>query len=289
MSGGSSASAPRPQSAGSDGLTAQELRSGRENWWDVRFTRALLEAIPPKAVELVEVGCGLGHVARKVLPLASRLSYVGVDVDAARLAETRDDLEAGPLADRVRLVVGSGDALPLRNGSADVVLFCMTLQHVATPAEVLTESRRVLRRGGSLVAAEPDNLGQRWFFNGHLKDVTRAFLAVIERCRQVRAPADLSIGPRVPDLARAAGFADVDLRVHSIFATRQETAQACVARWHEMLRLFARASGLPETVPEVVACGETLDRWLAEADPSRLGQCGTTAPVFFTTARADGE
>jgi SAM-dependent methyltransferase len=269
---------------GTDGLTAEELRRGRDDWWSASFTRALLEAIPAEARGLIEVGCGLGRVAKEVLPLAPRLSYLGVDVDAARIGEAAHDFEAGALADRTRFLVGRGEDLPLENESADVVLFCMTLQHVASPDMALREARRVLRPGGTLVAAEPDNPGQRWFFDGPLPEVTRTFSALIERCRKERAPADLAIGPRVPGLARAAGFGSVDLQVYAIFATRHESAQACADRWREMLGLFARSSGLAESAPQVADVTKAIDAWLAEGDPGRLGQCGTTAPVFITTA-----
>ncbi len=284
--GASPSDDPNPAAAdeSADGLTAEELRRGRESWWDAGFTRALVEAIPDGCRELVEVGCGLGHVARKVLPQAPGLSYLGVDVDRARLAETREDLEGGPLAERTRFVAGSGEALPLGDETTDVVLFCMTLQHVASPADALRESRRVLRPGGALVAAEPDNLGQRWFFDGPLEEVTRSFAAVIEQCREARAPADLAIGPQVPGLARAAGFGDVEMRVHAIFVTRYETARECRAKWEEMLRLFAHASDLPDNAPAVGACREALDRWLNAGDPERVGHCGTTVPVFVTIA-----
>ena len=43
---------------GEDGLTAEELRRGRENWWDAGFTRALVEAIPEETKKRLELLAG---------------------------------------------------------------------------------------------------------------------------------------------------------------------------------------------------------------------------------------
>lgn len=277
-----------PARRGTDGLTAAELRRGRDDWWNAGFTRALLESLPEEVTTLVEVGCGLGRAGREMLARVPRLSYLGVDLDGGRLAAAGREFGAGPLAERARFVVGRAEDLPLPAGGVEALLFCMTLQHVDSPLAALREAHRVLRPGGTLVAAEPDTLAERWFFDGPLFQVTDAFRALLSRCRQARSPRDLAIGARVAGLARTAGFVDIDLSVHAIFETRSDSARACAARWQEMSQLIARACGLAETAPEARACRDVIDDWLASGDPERSGSCGTTVPAFITVARRPG-
>lgn len=276
---------PRPPQRGVNGLTTQDLRHGREVWWNAAFTRALLEALPADVRTLVEVGCGLGRAGQELLPRAPGLVYVGVDIDAARIDTARREFAEGPLAGRAAFVAGRAESLPLPDGGTEALLFCMTLQHISSPVEALREARRVLEPGGTLVAAEPDSLAERWFFDGPRFEITEAFVTLLRRGRDARAPRDLAIGSRVPDLVRSAGFSDVNLSVHAVFETRYDTARACAGRWRDMALLIARACGLTGDSPETRACLDAIDAWLSTGDPERPGQCGTVVPAFITTAR----
>jgi ubiquinone/menaquinone biosynthesis C-methylase UbiE len=272
-------------SKGADGLRTEDLRKGRKGWWSAEFTRALLAGIPEQGGLLVEIGCGLGKVATEVLPLSPGLRYVGVDIDPERAAGAKTDLEGAPGGERARVLVARGEALPLADASADCVLTAMTLMHVPDPQVVLAEALRVLRPGGALLCAEPDNLGQRWYFDGFQEGVTRGFAALATRSRELYRPADLSIGPRVAGLVRAAGFAGVDMCVHATFAIRYETAESCAKTWRWILEVMAGAVDLDANAPEVAACERAIAEWLEGAEPDRECYCGSTVPMFVTTAR----
>jgi len=129
-----------PGARGADGLTPEELRRGRDAWWNEGFIRALLDAIPEGTSDLLEVGCGLGRVAEEVLPLSPKLSYVGVDIDATRIGEVEREFNQGPLANRTRFLVSSGEDLALESPSVGFVMFCLTLQHMPSPAKALSEA-----------------------------------------------------------------------------------------------------------------------------------------------------
>lgn len=273
---------------GADGLTAAELRRGRDDWWKAGFTQALRDALPVGARRVVEVGCGLGRAGRELLPLVPGLTYVGLDVDAVRLATARQEFGAASLQGRADFAAADAGALPIADGAAECLLYCMTLQHVADPAAALHEAHRVLGRGGTLVAAEPDTLTERWFFDGPLEGVTEAFRALLRHGQSRRAHLDLAIGSRVPGLARAAGFEAVELSVHAIYESRHDTARACAERWREMALLIARACGVADSDPTVEACRAALGAWLAAGDLDRTGECGTTVPAFLTTGRRGG-
>jgi SAM-dependent methyltransferase len=267
---------------GVDGLTVEELRSSRE-FWDDRYTRELLDGIPAAATTLVDVGCGLARAAHELLPHRTALRYVGVDLDRGRLAEADRELAATAFAARTRLVRGAGERLPLADGAADVVLVAMTLQHVADPGAVLREARRALAPDGALVAVEPDYAAQRFYFDGPLDDITAAFAALRAACREAKRPADHDIGPRVPALARNAGFRDVESRVHCLQGGGHGPAANVAAELQEMADILT-ATAAPSD-GERAACWAAVARWLRDVGPDATGHYAWFVPVFVTRAR----
>jgi ubiquinone/menaquinone biosynthesis C-methylase UbiE len=99
---------------------------------------------------VVDVGCGSGDLVRWLVEQGAKVT--GVD-GPAMLARA----EAEPPAGAERYIEGGGEALPLPDGHADVVIFAASLHHV--PAERLrdavAECARVLRPGGHAAFVEP--------------------------------------------------------------------------------------------------------------------------------------
>lgn len=269
---------------GVDGLTADELKRGRQTWWEPGLTRAFVEALPSDAKRIVEVGCGTGHLGAQLLSITMDVEYVGVDLDRARTVQAQTALREGRDGGRARFLAGRAEALPFATGSVDAALTCMTLMHLPAPALGLAEVLRVLRPGGVVITAEPDNLSQRWYFDGMLEGVTAAFADLYREARRRRLPADLAIGPRVASLLRAAGFADVTVRVYASFTSRPDTPEKFAESWRWVLGLVASAGAFPDTDPLVAACDHAIAAWLAAAPPG-LGQGGDTVPTFITVGR----
>src|SRR5262249_33479426 len=100
--------------------------------------RALEEVLSSCEGRVLDIGCGMQPYRHM---LGERVTeYVGVD----RVGElTRPT------------IVGTAEALPVPDGSFDVVLCTIVLEHVVDPREVLAEARRVLGPGGRLVLTVP--------------------------------------------------------------------------------------------------------------------------------------
>ncbi|HYE03400.1 MAG TPA: methyltransferase domain-containing protein [Phycisphaerales bacterium] len=160
---------------------------------------------------VLEIGCGLGLLAREV---AGRLgpggSVAGVELRpeqieaGARLAKTAGGAP-GPVP--VRLVVGDARALPFCDASFDLVYCRYLLEHVADPARVLRESLRVLVPGGRLRVQENDITLVR------LDPPCPAFERVWELFAELqrRLGGDALVGRRLFALLRRAGFESVEL------------------------------------------------------------------------------
>jgi 2-polyprenyl-3-methyl-5-hydroxy-6-metoxy-1,4-benzoquinol methylase len=100
--------------------------------------------------KVLDVGCGEGHFAAELAQAG--FLVVGVDVAAEPLRRAR---ERHPGLD-LRLVPVEGH-WPLADASFDVVWAGETIEHVADTAGWLSQVRRVLRSGGSLLLSTPDH------------------------------------------------------------------------------------------------------------------------------------
>jgi SAM-dependent methyltransferase len=110
---------------------------------------------------VVDLGCGVGNSVDVFRAHAPAVTWIGVDIPDSMEAQqrTRDD------APFVRY---DGRAVPLRDGSVDVVYSHQVLEHVRDPELHLREIVRLLRPGGHLIGStsqfEPYHSRSYWNF-----------------------------------------------------------------------------------------------------------------------------
>ncbi len=115
-----------------------------------------LRALTPLSGHVVvDVGCGTGGLVRALAQAGAHA--IGIEANEPPLAAA----SAHPPVNGERYLKGEGQALPLPDASADVVVFIFSLHHVPVAAQrkALAEARRVLRPGGRVHVAEPLVMG----------------------------------------------------------------------------------------------------------------------------------
>lgn len=121
------------------------LRVSRENL-AMAVTRYGFAAHLAAGGDVLEVGCGRGQGLGWLAQGARRL--VGADYTAALLDGARRHY-----GERIPLVRLTGDALPFRAASFDVVVALEAIYYMPDPAGFARECRRVLRPGGAVLVA----------------------------------------------------------------------------------------------------------------------------------------
>lgn len=135
-------------------ITPEALRQWRE---------CLSTHVDQSKVSLaVDLGCGTGRFSELLAgQLAARV--VAIDPSQKMLDQARRKLTSG----NVTLQRASAEALPLKDGCADVVFMSMVYHHLTNPKLVAEECRRVLTHSGQVCirnGTRESDFPQRHFF-----------------------------------------------------------------------------------------------------------------------------
>jgi SAM-dependent methyltransferase len=103
-------------------------------------------AAAPDGAQVLEVGCGPGHLSIR-LARQHGLDVTGLDLDPAMIARAQANADRLGNANQRRpsFLVGDVAALAFPNGSFDLVVSTLSMHHWADPTAGLAEIGRVLR------------------------------------------------------------------------------------------------------------------------------------------------
>jgi ubiquinone/menaquinone biosynthesis C-methylase UbiE len=117
---------------------------------------------PARPLLVVDLGCGPGVTAIEMARRKPDAHVIGLDLAPRMLSEARRYTEAAGLQGRIDYVLADASHLPFAPDTLDVLTGHSFLYLVGNRAAVLSESYRVLRRGGHYVSMEPHGGGADW-------------------------------------------------------------------------------------------------------------------------------
>ena len=110
---------------------------------------ALAEFPTSPALRVLDIGCGTGVLLRRALDADATRSAIGVDITVHMLRHA-----AQRLPSTVPLVCASGETVPLRTASADLVVSTNALHYMRDPMGMLREAYRLLVPGGTVIVGD---------------------------------------------------------------------------------------------------------------------------------------
>jgi len=156
----------------------------------------------------LDIGCGGGDVSRELARLVGPGGrVVGIDIDEVKIAIAREEAAALGLFNLEFRACNlcEGDPQP----EFDLVYARFLLTHLPDPSAILAKIRQALRPGGTLIVADIDFRG---YFSYPESPALARYVALYTEAVQRRG-GDPNIGPRLPALLTAAGFAGIQMSV----------------------------------------------------------------------------
>jgi SAM-dependent methyltransferase len=183
---------------------------------------------------ILEVGSGVGAQTEILLRRFPKIHVTCVDLNPKQLAAAKINLENLSWAkDRWELHQMSADDLKLENQKFDGAFICWLLEHVPSPANVLSEVRRVLRPGAKVVITEVMN--SSFFFDPYSPNVWKYWMAFNDY--QHDQAGDPFVGAKLGNLLSSGGFKDVRTEVKTWHFDNRVPGQRkeAIEYWTELL------------------------------------------------------
>lgn len=129
--------------------------------------RLVVSAIA-KGSSVLEVGCGGGQLAYRLIDSYPGITVTGIDLSAEQIARAVRRSETLPTRDaaRVHFQAASALELPFADNSFDAVVSVASIKHWTNPRKGIAEMLRVLKDGGQFLVVETDR-------GCHLSDARR--------------------------------------------------------------------------------------------------------------------
>lgn len=221
------------------------------------------------ATRLLEVGCGVGAQTEILLRRFPQLHVTGIDRSAAQLAAAERNLAATTwCATRYTLQQADATDLPFAERSFDAAYLCWVLEHMPSPARVLSEVRRVLSPGAVVYVTEV--LNSSFFLDPYSPNLLRYWMAFND-C-QYDSGGDPFIGAKLGNLLLAGGYRDVQTEVKSVHLDNRQPARRkrMIEFWEELLLSAAEQLMLAGKVDAVTVEGMRTELQAVRNDPDAV-------------------
>jgi len=128
---------------------------------DDTFVEHAVRLIGSASGRAIDIGCGPGQIVMKLAARLPQWKFIGVDRSLTMIRRAKEVAEphTAPEASRMQanartnvfFLAGDAGALPVEDGSVDLVLCNSVLHHIGDPRRLFSEIRRVAKPGAAIL------------------------------------------------------------------------------------------------------------------------------------------
>lgn len=208
----------------------------------------------------LEIGSGVGAQTEILLRHFPDLHVTCVERSATQIAEARKFLRTVAWArDRYTLVQEDATRLSFEREEFDCGFLCWVLEHVADPARILSELRRVLLSGAPVVVNEV--LNASFFIDPYSPCTLKYWMAFNDR--QLELGGDPFVGAKLGNLLQQVGFHDIETKVKTFHLDNRAPGERAefLNYWSDLL-----LSGAPQLLAAKKVSQDVVDGMKVELD-----------------------
>ncbi|HEY0658762.1 MAG TPA: class I SAM-dependent methyltransferase, partial [Pyrinomonadaceae bacterium] len=186
------------------------FNSYRDHWWNRDFLDLMAQRWNlSQYSSLLDIGCGVCHWSKTLIPYlksGSRVFAIDSDEKSAKGSDELRTYFAGFDAD-ITFKSGNAHKLEFDYNSFDVVTCQTVLIHLENPQKAVQEMFRVVKPGGKVICAEPNNSASSLIMNSisSLRTIDETlervkYWILYEKGKTLSAQGNNSIGDFVPEM-----------------------------------------------------------------------------------------
>lgn len=161
---------------------------------------------------VLEAGCGVGAQTKIIATKNPDSNFISVDLSEDSIREAKEMIKSLGI-NNVELKQADIYNLPFKDETFDSVIICFVLEHLKNPVQALKETKRVLKKGGTLIAIEGDH-GSTFFY----PDSENAYSAI--NCQiqlQKLSGGNSNIGRELYPLFKIIGLSDISVSPRMVY------------------------------------------------------------------------
>ncbi len=174
---------------------------------------------------VLEAGCGVGAQTKIIAAKNPDSRFLSVDLSADSIIEAKKNIKTLKI-NNVEFRQADIYNLLFKDETFDFVIICFVLEHLHNPKQALNELKRVLKKGGAIIAIEGDH-GSTFFY----PDSKHAHAAIDCQIQlQKQSGGNSNIGRELYPLLRSVGLDDVSVspRIVYVDASRPQLVEGFI-------------------------------------------------------------
>ena len=170
------------------------------------------DTIFPDGSVVLEAGCGVGAQTKIIATKNPGSNFVSVDLSEVSISGAKELIKSLNIRN-VELRQADIYDLPFKDETFDGVIICFVLEHLHNPKEALKQSKRVLKKGGTMIVIEGDH-GSAFFYPDS-KYAHSAIDCQIQLQRQ--SDENSNIGRELYPLLRSIGLSNISVSPRMVY------------------------------------------------------------------------